>query len=323
MSTGEYVWRPLRVEDAQAVTELTNAVVAADSTGEPVSVDVVREALAAPSTDLERDSWSAWAGETLVARGFVRTDLPPQNDGLARALISGDVHPEHRGRGLGTTLMDHLERIGRAALTETHPGRASVLRSAPGLVGSGAERLLAARGYAPARYWLDMELPLAGHAVTPVPTPAGITLRHPVEDDEAAALAAHTAAFADHWGSGPQPPERWHDWWVSSLIRRDLSTLAIDADGQVVAYALSSARHAGRAELDLLGTIPRWRGRGLATALLSRTIGLMAQAEGVDVVDLVMDSDNPTSAPRLYEHAGFRTIRRTSTWDCPVGFPTS
>src|SRR5258707_535438 len=52
------------------------------------------------------------------------------------------------------------------------------------------------------------------------------------------------------------------------------------------------------------------RGRGIASALLGRSLGA-ARADGCDIATLYVGTDSPTGALTLYEHMGF-TKQRTS-----------
>jgi ribosomal protein S18 acetylase RimI-like enzyme len=58
-----------------------------------------------------------------------------------------------------------------------------------------------------------------------------------------------------------------------------------------------------------IGVRRPWRRQGLALALLRHAFGVF-YAAGQPVVELGVDSANATSAPRVYERAGMRILRR-------------
>lgn len=62
--------------------------------------------------------------------------------------------------------------------------------------------------------------------------------------------------------------------------------------------------------VDLVGTVPGARGRGLAAACLARTIRLAGEGGEFDEIELGVDSESPTGATRLYDRLGF-TLDRT------------
>jgi ribosomal protein S18 acetylase RimI-like enzyme len=94
--------------------------------------------------------------------------------------------------------------------------------------------------------------------------------------------------------------------------RRDMSRavptrlLAAEADGRLVAHAeLYSEDGVGQVE-DVF-TLPDYRGRGLARALVLRGVA-ESQAAGNDLTFLVADADDWPQ--RLYEKLGFETVGR-------------
>ena len=58
-----------------------------------------------------------------------------------------------------------------------------------------------------------------------------------------------------------------------------------------------------------LGVRPGWRKRGLGLALLRHAYGEMYR-RGIRKVELSVDADSPTGAPRLYTRAGMRVAQR-------------
>ena len=101
------------------------------------------------------------------------------------------------------------------------------------------------------------------------------------------------------------------------MFRRDLSFLLRDGAGEIAAAVLCSfypEEFAQTGVQDLwvsdVGTRKPWRGKGLATALLARTLS-RARVAGFDQAGLDVDAGNPTGALRVYERCGFR---RVSGW---------
>lgn len=324
----ETAWtrRPLTIDDAEALTALVAALrVDADDPHEP-QVEDTREILDSPTADLPTLTQGIWAGDRLVA--YARVVVPPVPDyrGLTRAFLHGGVAPTHRGRGLGTDLLRWAAEVGRTRLAEVHPGRPQELAMFIGPVGHPSEDLAAAEGFERVRDWCTMHRRLDASATTPpgrsdLPSlpdlPKGITAAHPTAADEEHVRQAHIAAFQDHWGSAEPTPERWHESWTSRRDRKQYSLLAWE-DGEVVAYVLSSQETDRVLHVDLVGTVPAARGRGIAAGLLARVVELASKSGEFDSVDLLMDAGNSSSAPRLYERLGFTTVRRTSTWVRPV-----
>src|SRR5690606_7772258 len=140
-------------------------------------------------------SWAVWEDETLVAFGQLRVSPELTADGDARADLTGGVHPEHRGRGIGTELLGRMEERALTLAAERHPGAPILLRASGGKEGSDAWPLLTDLGYAPARYFTDMRRPLPGEAIA---APSDPRLRPFTPDLSEAVRLAHNDAFATH-----------------------------------------------------------------------------------------------------------------------------
>src|SRR5690606_32735131 len=131
------------------------------------------------------------------------------------------------------------------------------------------------RGYHRARSWLTMLRTLPGEALD-LPVPTGVEVRAPHDEDAEATRLAHLAAFADHWGSAPVPPERWNSWWTSHTARRAQSTIALDETSTVLAYVAASEDIPGVLHVALGVTRPESPCRCLARAFIARTIVVAA-----------------------------------------------
>jgi ribosomal protein S18 acetylase RimI-like enzyme len=118
-------------------------------------------------------------------------------------------------------------------------------------------------------------------------------------------------AFADHWGATPTSEHHWQQMVHGYGGRPDLSMVGLDAAGAVVAHCLCKRYPAddellGRRDgwIDNLGTLPAWRGRGIASALVIEALHRFA-ADGLTHASIGVDADSPTGAARLYRSLGF------------------
>ena len=66
--------------------------------------------------------------------------------------------------------------------------------------------------------------------------------------------------------------------------------------------------------IGVLGVRPRWRRRGLATALLHQSFRDFRR-RGATRVGLGVDAENMTGAVRLYERVGMHVVRRNDTYE--------
>lgn len=97
-------------------------------------------------------------------------------------------------------------------------------------------------------------------------------------------------------------------------------------DGEEVAGAVLNVIYAEENEalgrrrgwLDSVFTRRAWRRRGLARALIVRSLHVLRD-RGMDVAALGVDADNPSGAFGLYESAGFAPTERFISWRKPMG----
>ncbi len=95
--------RPATLDDAVAINDLLAASEAVEHTGEHYSVEDVVEELENPMIDLAHD----WVVVERDGRVVAHAGLTPRspNDGSLKVELGGDVHPDHRGQGLGSRLV--------------------------------------------------------------------------------------------------------------------------------------------------------------------------------------------------------------------------
>ena len=239
--------------------------------------------------DLEQDSWLIEdCGRVVAAATLFRRGEVPN--------VWADVHPEHNGRGLGSTLVDLTEARAR----ELDAGK--IRRGAFG-ANRAARALFEARGYSHVRTWYTMRIDL-GEEPPPEPEwPDGV---HPAPfrlEDAEAFHAAQTEAFEDEWGFVPLPFEEWRKLRLEADdFEPSLWTIARDGD-EVAAVVRCDAFRYGGGWVGLIGVRQPWRRRGLGLALLQHTFRLFHQ-RGERRIGLGVDSDNSTGATQLYERAG-------------------
>jgi len=316
----ELRWAPPTRDDDADWAGLLAAIEAVDGFGETYGPQDIEDEWASVWAHPETDSVFVWDGPTLVAFGWLKTQLG-QTKGH-RIDLWGGVHPDHRRRGIGTQLLAwQQERAGEiaAALDADVPVgvRLTPLDSQHDL------RAIAARaGFEQVRAFLEMARP----ASVPLPSVAavdGLELRPWEPALDAATRAAHADSFRDHWGSEPRSEEEWRQWYTGHRgFRPDLSAVAVDPTGEVAAFVLTAAYpldwESGVAPVEAwinsVGTRRAWRGRGLAAWVLAHVLEQVEASDtGFERSILGVDADNPTGARRLYERLGFTEVRTVLT----------
>lgn len=304
---GEVTWRGVSRQDVPAVVALTNLVGRHDGTGEVTTETAIEEMFEAPRLDVDRDVITVWAGDQLVGLGSVHC-RDTTVEGRALVGVQGVIHPDYRGQGLGSELLDRLEERGLQLAAERLPGEPVRLRSSGGLPDSSSQRLLEDRGYRPDNYFLTMQVQLTdwvddGEQIAAVQPDAG---------QQEAVREAHNDAFRDHRNFSPIPADHWDFWARSSTQRPEQSRVIVEAD-KVLAYAVVGEYEPGVSHVELVGTRREARGRGLARQVLIGTLRA-ARAAGQRVSELEVDSTSPTGADRLYRSVGYEHVRTISRY---------
>ena len=294
----DFVVRPPRIEDAEAVAEVINACRLADAgVADTNTVEVLDD----------------WHGTDLASEAVLVIAPDGQIAGCADLVnrahqivsVYGYVRPERRGMGIGSFLVDWGERWIAGRIDAAPPGARVVVQHYVLAGVRDAERLFTSRGYEPVRQIYEMAIDL--DRPTSIPPPEGLEIRNfvPGRDDHAC-HAALEDAFRDLWGRPPGPFERFQE-----LTRRpdfDPSLWLLAWDGpEIVGVVLGSAI-AGNGWIQAVGVRRPWRGRGLGLALLRNTFAAYGRL-GISHVGLSVDAESATGAPRLYLRAGMRVER--------------
>lgn len=309
--------------DFKAMVACANASFDADETGFFRTVeDVARDYAAFTSCVPERDVWIAEAGTEIA--GYVRSWHWEQADGLQLYSQFAVVAPPWRRQGIGAVLHAWLEAHQRAMAVahRSAPRHAHHAFVTQGETARAA--LLEKSGYQPERYFFTMERPTLD-AVADFPLPEGLEVRPAQPEHYRALWDAHFRAFQSHWGFASPDEADYVRWLGSQVFQPHLWQVAWDVQthqvaGQVRTYIDGSwnarnGRQRGWTEFISVGE--PWRRRGLARALISRSLRAQAAA-GMAESALGVDSQNLSGANRVYEDCGFTVARRNCVYRKPL-----
>lgn len=307
---------PAAVADAAELSRLFNSIGEAEDLPERLSPESMEHELSTYFDPLEErtlvvrdDTGTIVAYATAYSRDAEAEEI--------RAYVNVYVAPSWTGRGLEDPMTDWAVATGTSVLDGAASPKKYVCAWFYEKQKETATRY-AARGFEAVRYWWEMDCPLTDE-ITPRPEEGFSVVSWADEHHEPSRLA-HNSAFADHWGSTPMDEEHWRKQLVDSPnFRKGRSFVAV-GDGAVVGYAWCEEypedwEAAGHSEAWIggLGVVRDWRKRGVATALLARTMTAMREA-GIEVAKIGVDSDSPSGAQHLYGSLGFVTAITGVTW---------
>jgi mycothiol synthase len=273
-----------------------------------------------PATDLVL----ARRGDELV--GYARVEWNDSNDGERWYEAACFVHPGERRRGLGRRLLDWTEAR-RLELAAGHRaggavnGRATWLTTFAYDGDAGASALLRDAGYEPFRHFYSMQRPDL-RDIPDLPLPAGLEIRPIPDEPDAirALIAADNEAFLDHFGAVDDVETVYRQ--VVEDPDTDLDLWVVAFDGEEIAGAVINGIRPDHEGVrvgwcDSVFTRRPWRQRGLARALIARSLELLRD-RGVPSASLGVDATNPNQALHLYESCGFRVVSSSTAYRKPV-----
>jgi GNAT superfamily N-acetyltransferase len=299
-----YTCRPLNPADAQAVTDLTAACELHDTGEVQIELEDILGEWRRPSFDLAAESIGVYdEQDRLVAYGDV----------FQTRRAEAYVHPDLRGRGLGSALMEWTRRLS-AERGGTLVGQTVSTRA------EDAMALFRAQGYR--EMWTSwiLELP-EGAEITADDLPPGTEIRPMVPGrDEQVAYQTVEDAFGEWPDRDPVPFEDWsalvlrrpgfEPWQLMLAVEPGAGDGSTASGEQVVGVCyVTPSRDTGWVQY--LAVRRDRRGRGLARALLLRAF-TEARARGLTRTEL--NTDTRTGALDLYLHVGMRVKETYVHW---------
>jgi len=275
MTTGVVI-RPAVADDAEAVAALRRVVY----TYKVMSAAATRHMITVQAPGERFLALVAESGGELIAWGSAGLNIWTSEPGQSHLSIY--VHPDHRKHGLGTTLADRLHQH----LTEIGSVRVRAFVQ--------PESLEFARdlGYDGTRqmHYSGVDL---GKLPEQPPTPERIELVALEQVEPRQAYTADTIASLDEPGDSPVDSIGYDEWleeiWNGPAVDKSLSVAAMAGD-EMAAFTVVEVA-GDRAWSGMTGTIPAYRGRGLAK--LVKSVALRrAAAAGITAAYTSNDDEN-------------------------------
>jgi mycothiol synthase len=282
--------------------------------------DVVRFFEHPHNFDPQQDALFVQVGSEAV--GYIEVGWRRESEGRLIYHHEGFLLPEWRRKGIGTAMLKTAEaRLGAIAADHSNE-EPRVFRAWAEENEIGKTTLLEAAGYQPARYFFEMVCKRMD-VFPSAPMPQGLELRPATPEHYRPVWDALSEAFRDHWSYTPPAEEHYQRWLKNRRFQPERWVIAWDGDqvaGTILNYIdpeENKARQRKRGYTEDIGVRRPWRRRGLARAMLVRSIQLLRQ-EGMNEVALGVDTENPSGALRLYESVGFKPERNVLVYEKPM-----
>lgn len=300
----DYRFRRPTMDDLPAVIALVRELYSADYNDQDDPTEYMTTLFR--TTDLERNMWVVEDDTgALVAAGGVRI----RHETRIRS-FSG-VLPEHRGRGIGSELLERLEERARELAQDAPEGEEVWFGVDASSSNDGARKLFESRGFEHIRHFWKMGIELDEEPPEPE-WPDGIRLGRARRGEERAVFDASEDAFQDHWDHQPHDYDEWRQWMVDTeFYDPELWLLARDGD-EIAGFSLLFVDE-GAGWVGVLGVRRPWRRRGIARALLYASFREIRE-RGKRRASLGVDAANPTGATQLYESVGMRVLSEAAAY---------
>ncbi len=305
-----FVLRRPTMDDIEDILHLTQTC-EIEFEGRPeTTLEDMRLWFQSPDFTLSTDAWLVLSPEGKVI-AFASVD----SNQHVRLFIGGNVHPDYRGRGIGTQLLKLNEERAHQHIAEAPADARVSMLSWLHERDDVARHLLEKHDYKQIRSFWRMKIEL--HEAPPVPQwAAGITVRTLAENPSLfrAVFEADEDAFQDHWGHIPNKFEEW-EHWTRKREHFDPSLWFLAMDGnEIAAVSLCEDEKGWGGWVHSLGVRRQWRRKGIGEALLYQSFGEFYR-RGIHEVYLGVDASSLTGATRLYERVGMHIDRRSDTFE--------
>lgn len=290
--------------------QLLVALAARCAAKDPFAIDSGQDLLAGRRDDLEQPNaiFAEVRGE-LVAYGRASWRLTYSGERIYRHMVQ--VRPDWRGRGIGAALTSYLQNI-LLEIAGGHSGEPAAHLETEAAGDDPLTGQLIAQGYSPVRRFWRMER-LHLEDIPEVLLPEGIETRPPRPEEVSRVLDGLVEAMRDHWGAGIPPDEGIAEFLQAVYCQPHLWVVGWDQDevaGMVLNWIPTEWNERTGRKVGLTDPIAvrrPWRRRGLARALLARSLGLLKE-QGMQAAAVTVDSEHPSGAPAMLSALGFQPV---------------
>lgn len=238
--------------------------------------------------------------------------------------LSGFLAPAWRGRGIGGALLRWGEGRMRQVAASLPPGQAHFFQVDVSHHQASKARLLEHGGYQAVRYFYEMVRPTL-EDIQDWLLPAGVEVRPALPKHYAAIWTSVDETSREEWGYTQATEEAYQAWLTNPRFQPHLWQVAWDpAAERVIGHALTFIDESENEDFNRkrgytegIGVDRAWRRRGLARALIARSL-LAQKAAGMSESALVADGESESGATRLYESCGFQVVGRSTIYRKPL-----
>jgi len=233
---------------------------------------------------------------------------------------NGFLIPEWRRKDIGHTMFLWMENHLRDIAASLPSGTENFLQVSASQFQKGTTTILERSAYQPVRHFYEMVRPTLDD-IFEFPLPDGLEIRPVNPENYPAIWKSVDETSQDEWEYKKPTDDDYQEWLTSPHFQPHLWQVAWDTvSNQVVGHVLTfideeenKQGNRKRGYTEGIGVDQSWRRRGLARALISRSLQAQKSA-GMTESALAADSDSTSNVVRLYESCGFQIVKRDTIY---------
>lgn len=252
----------------------------------------------------------------------VRVMWNEEQDGKFIYTVSNYTHPDW----LETPLLEAMHAWGeqriRQISAEHRPDAPRFYESWASETETAFMRMLQSRSYFEERYFFEMVRDLT-QPIPPAELPEGVEFRPVTEEHYRKIFDGMDEAFRDHWGHSDATEEDYQRFMhrIKEMDGYNPAWWVVAWDGEEFAGIVMNKIFAEENQLlgiqrgwtDPICVRRPWRKRGVATAMINRSMQILKD-EGMTEAALGVDTINPSGALRLYQNCGYVSKQKHITF---------
>lgn len=256
--------------------------------------------------------------------GYCRASIDDVEGGVRDLVLFAPLHPDHLAAPLFDAIAAGMEShlVARASADLPRRFRGYGVHPGPGREPTGEAAWLEARGYVAGEWGATLRRPHLDD-VPDLPLPEGVEVR-PVRPEQVRHIwEVHHEAFRGEWDfheptaqdidemleDPHQDVSLWQVAWAGDTVVGQVKPFVNHEENEARGYL--------RGYTEYISTHRDWRRRGIARALLARSL-IALRERGMTEAVLGVDTNNPGGAFHVYTSLGFELLRYEAVYFRPV-----
>ncbi len=305
--------RLFRDKDINEIADIINEIYHVEKVGGLTTIEELNQWFDEPGEEIRENTLVVLHDERIIGYNAL---CHVKGDSSIHVYSYGTVHPDWRRKGIGTLLVrKSIEHLSQRAQKD----KQKVIYDQMVRTNIKGQNELAQK------LGLEKHTDLLSYRCQSleefkVLLPKGYSIITPTLDDAADWASINNDAFSWRPSLDQLTVESVKYEFASSEFSEQFYLLCVNEDGERVGFLSSYISNEKKGVISTIAVHRNYQGQGIGKVLLREVINRMKQA-GVMEVRLTVDTQNPTSAIKLYEAHGFSADKQIIEYIYPI-YPT-